>query len=75
MIFQPPNTVPFALKGRQVDYVCGKLQLANLEYVGGILYVPEEREQEVYDMVKDYKALLAAVDEWERLEKSYVDTA
>ena len=71
MNLQPPNTVPFALKGNQVDYVCGKLQLANLEYVGGILYVPQDYEQQVYDMVKDYKALLIAVAEWEQMEKSY----
>lgn len=55
-----PNKTPYGLKASQVNYVVATLKLEGLcDYRDGILWVPNERSAEVYELVKNYKELKA----------------
>ncbi len=61
---------PFGLTGPQVNYVMSTLGINGCEYVAGILFVPLNYEQQVYDLVKDYNLLKTNVSLFESTENT-----
>ena len=60
-----PGKEPYGLKPNQVNYVVAMLNLeGQCDYKDGVLYVPESRSAEVYELVKDYKVLKAASENY-----------
>lgn len=57
---------PFGLSSYNVAYVIAKLGLEGLcDYGDGIFWVPKNRSDEVYELVKDYASLKKAVQEYQ----------
>lgn len=55
---EPRKLIPYGLIPAHVNYVVAQLNLeGQCDYKDGILYVPEEYEQDVLNIVKEYRKL------------------
>ena len=61
-----PGHTPVGLTAEQVSYVIEKLKLKGLDYISGILIVPDVYADKIDKLMKPYPKFKAQVEKWLR---------